>query len=199
MISEALSIEQYPTINWSRVLKIHEDGYEEFGYGLTRIRIGNQFWELNTEGMLIPRYIEGARESSVYFGEAGRRPVARAFPIDNYPFILEDADRINEVGELTRQFLLSFEQVVTSRNIVRDSDRFLKNLRPLGIDDPELIEQIGILQEKAKDQSHRVLPLRSIEIAERLKALQIKEFGEAGIKAGLWTPDWVIERFPQLT
>lgn len=199
MISETISIEQYPAIDWSRIVKVHEDGYKEFSYGLTRIRIGDRFWELNTNGMITHRYVKGAQGSSVYFGEAGRRPVAKAFPDDNHPFNLEDAVRINEVSELTRQFVLSFEQMVASRIIIQDSDRFLINLRPFNIDDPELIEQIGVLQDKAKDQLGRVLPIRSIEIAERLKALQVKEFGEAGIKRGLWTPDWVIERFPQLT
>lgn len=198
MISEALSIEQYPAIDWSRVVKIHEDRYEEFGYGLTRIRIGDRFWELNTSGMIIPRHVEGGFNSAVFFGEADQRPVAKVLAEADYPFIFEDASRINEVGELTRQFLASFEQMVASRMVLQDSNKLLNQLRPLDIEDPELVEQIGVLQDKAKDQIGRVLPTRSIEIAERLKALQVKEFGEAGIKAGLWTPDWVIERFPQL-
>ncbi len=200
MLSEALSIEQYPAINWSRVVKIHDDGWEEFGYGLTRIRIiGGQFWELHKDGMITPRPVKETEDTAAYFGVAGQIPVTRVFSENNYPFNLEDAIRINKAGELTRQFLLSFQQIVASRNIIQQSDRFFNTLRPLNLDDPALIEQIGVLKKKAEDQIHRVLPLRSIEIAARLKELQIKEFGEAGFKAGLWTPDWVIERFPQLT
>ncbi|MEK7616964.1 MAG: hypothetical protein AAB414_02835 [Patescibacteria group bacterium] len=195
MARETLSIEQFPDVNWSRFVQEHADGYREFSFGLTRIRLNGELLQLTDEGLLVPCGAPIHETSSVFFGQADMRPTVKVLAQYQHPFRLEDASRINGVGTLTSEFLGTHEQMVTARQVIHQAHQLFDQLRLINMANPEVIREMGILEAILTSQATQLLPERSVGIAKRLKDLKVDKFGGYAFSSGTWTPDWVIENY----
>lgn len=195
-MSEGIHIDQYPSIDWAKEIGIHEDGGSIIQYGLVRIRLENGIFDV-IDGLLTPTG-RPASISTAYFGKHPMFPVAKVVAEDGHPFNLEDSNRINSSGVLVSEYLGIIDQLDTGRKVLARSQQLLIALRIVNRDNPEVIEQIGVLEDVLKTQVSQSLPERAIEIARKFKNLDVAEFGGAGQTGpGIWIPEWVINHFSE--
>ena len=165
-------------IKWSEEYT-HEDGGPADTHGLVLVKIDEEAVRLTQSRELVYSQTAGVIGASLWFGYPTLRKIGVKFTSSDY-LNPADANQINGLNELSREFVTLTCQCQTSLKVDELGEIFSNHLRLiLGENtDPKTLKNAGIIQELLTELKDEHLPKNIGEIAAKLKSMGIAEVEE---------------------